>query len=85
MAEFKLGDEIKIKRGVNIEEGAESVYIVTNIETDLYEGAPFDWIDCISKNGITYSNTSDSFEKTGRHFDQINMALEEIRRVTDNE
>ena len=81
--EFNVGDEIRIKSSVNVRDGMESVYIVTNIEKDLFEGCPFNWIDCISKNGVTYSNTSDSFEKTGRHFEAINEALELIRRASN--
>lgn len=75
------GDEVKIRSGVNVNEDTESVYIVTNVEKDLFEGCDFYWIHCISKIGTTYSNTSDSFEKTGRHYEEINNALKMIRRT----
>ena len=61
--EIRIGDEVRHKMG--------DLYIVTQLDNV--------WLYAINLDGYVYEEKRSEFVKTGRHFEQIDKALKQIR------
>lgn len=84
---FVPGDEVKLKDKYILDSTTPTRFIVTAVEEDLERcsGVVNYWVDCITETGRTWSTYMDSFERTGRHFDVINVALKNLKEAMNNE
>ena len=78
MCDFKVGDEVRF----TLDEEDEQLWIITNIEEETYcDKDPEYWLSLINLDGYTYNDYSHAFEKTGNHFENIIVALQDIKNI----